>query len=382
MNITIVASKYLPALGGVEIAVQNLAKEWTKQGHNVQIITNRFSRMLPQSEVIDGARVYRFFFVWGLPKPSCLSILKFMVQLMLIPHALIATYWLLRRQKAEAVNLHFVGGPAPYIYLLSFVYPCKYVISLHGEDVEGDPFLSRLRMALFANLLKRIHLITSNSRYLGQKAAELVPDIKHKLVIIGNGVDVREIERTAPYVHNRPYILGMGRLVHKKGMDLLIRAFAKLPRRLPPLDLIIGGDGPESKKIQELVRELGVADRTVFWNGASRKESIALIKGAEAVVVPSRKEAFGIVVLEGVAAGKPVIAARVGGIPELAEILPDVELVEPDNPGVLEKEISRVLRERKSLAGDCRLQEKREPLLAVYSWPQIASDLAKKMSDL
>jgi len=379
MNITIVASKFLPALGGVEIAVWNLAKEWKRQGHSVQIITNRFSRNLPQREVIDGVGVYRFFYVWGLPPMSVLPILKFLVQVILIPLTFGGTWLLFRRHKTHVVNLHFVGGPAPYVYLLSYLFRCKYVVSLHGDDVEADPFRSRVRMVLLENLLKRADLVTINSKYLEQRVTTLVSGVREKLAAIGNGVDIEEIGRIPAYTHRRPYVLGLGRLVHKKGMDVLVQAFALLSERVKDLDLIIGGHGPEEEKIRILARELRIPDRVVLWGETSRFHSIALIKGAEVLVVPSRREPFGIIVLEGAVSGKPVVATRVGGIPELAQMLPNVELVEPQDPVALKEKIEQVMERKNYYLQSERLKETARVLSRRYSWRGIALSLSKMM---
>ncbi|HVO65213.1 MAG TPA: glycosyltransferase family 4 protein, partial [Syntrophales bacterium] len=131
------------------------------------------------------------------------------------------------------------------------------------------------------------------------------------------------------FKQNQPYIFAAGRFVHKKGFDILIRAFHSLIERGYDSDLILAGDGPELPNYVELANTLKVnwvkrnqnldekSPCLIFWGWANKDEIKALMAGSEVFVVPSRKEPFGLVVLEAMAAETPVIATNVGGIPEI-----------------------------------------------------------------
>ena len=105
---------------------------------------------------------------------------------------------------------------------------------------------------------------------------------------------------------DRKWVVGLGRLTHEKGFDLLVRAFAQTASRRPRWDLVIFGEGPERGALEELVEELGLAER-VFLPGWTDDVG-AVLKRAGMFVLPSRYEGFPNALLEAMAAGLPVIS--------------------------------------------------------------------------
>jgi glycosyltransferase involved in cell wall biosynthesis len=111
----------------------------------------------------------------------------------------------------------------------------------------------------------------------------------------------------------------MGRLVHKKGFDLLIRAFALLTSEFPQVQLLIAGDGEERAAVEGLIDELKLCKRVVLLGFADRATSLALFWGCAFFVLSSRVEPFGIVVAEAMAAHKAVLATKSGGVVDLMQ---------------------------------------------------------------
>ena len=139
---------------------------------------------------------------------------------------------------------------------------------------------------------------------------------------------------------NAPLIVSYGRMVHKKGFDLLIQAFAELHQAYPGARLLIGGDGPERQNLQALVETLGLADAVSFPGWV--EDTAGFLDQADLFVLPSRDEPFGIVVLEAMARGLPLVATRSHGP---REILDDTQawLCETDQAAGLERAISAAL---------------------------------------
>jgi glycosyltransferase involved in cell wall biosynthesis len=119
---------------------------------------------------------------------------------------------------------------------------------------------------------------------------------------------------------DRLVVAGLGRFAHEKGFDVLVRAMALLPGAT----LVLAGAGPEGRRLQRLSRGLDV--RFLGW----LDDVDVPIAAADVVAVPSRREGLGLVALEAAARGRPVVASRVGGLPE---IVPN--LVPPDDPAAL-----------------------------------------------
>ena len=126
----------------------------------------------------------------------------------------------------------------------------------------------------------------------------------------------------------------VGTMRDLKGPDMLIRALAQLNReKETDFTAILVGDGPEKPELMRLTQQTGLADRIRFLPGMGAREAFAL---GSIVVVPSRAEAFPYIVLEALAAGKAVIASRVGGIPEVFGST-SAALVEPDVESLADK---------------------------------------------
>jgi glycosyltransferase involved in cell wall biosynthesis len=123
-------------------------------------------------------------------------------------------------------------------------------------------------------------------------------------------------------------------LDHKKGLDILIRAFAKAFRGRSSVRLYLCGDGPLAVQLKALAAELGVGETVVFRGRLAKAEVVKILDGADFFVLPSRMETFGVVVIEALARGVPVIATRSGGPEYIVEESTGL-LVEPEDEGQL-----------------------------------------------
>jgi len=141
---------------------------------------------------------------------------------------------------------------------------------------------------------------------------------------------------------NRDGLLFVGRLVSVKGGDLAVKALRRLREKGVDTTLTICGDGPEREALEQQVADAGLEDAVIFEGWTALDELAAHYRTAELLLVPSRYEPFGIVALEAIAGGCPVVAARTGGLPEAVD---DCGLlVPPDDSGALADAIERVRR--------------------------------------
>jgi glycosyltransferase involved in cell wall biosynthesis len=134
-------------------------------------------------------------------------------------------------------------------------------------------------------------------------------------------------------------VLFVGRFYRRKRVDVLLRAASMLRSTVSELEIRIVGNGPCRESWHELARDLDLGD-TVTWLGdVTRKQLAAEYNRCDAFCLPSVQEGFGIVLLEAMAAGKPIVAARAAAIPEVA---PHAVLVEPDNPEALAEGLRQI----------------------------------------
>lgn len=144
-------------------------------------------------------------------------------------------------------------------------------------------------------------------------------------------------------------ILCVARLVPEKGVDVLLRAVATLFETarvgdpLPPLRLLVAGEGPQDAALRSLAAELGLGDRVALLG--HRQDVPALLDLADVVALPSRAEGLSLVLLEALVAGRPVVAARAGGMGELVTDGEDGLLVPAEDPLALAAAVRRLLTE-------------------------------------
>ena len=215
-----------------------------------------------------------------------------------------------------ALPIYYLGSPSLFLWLLHHLRHFRLVVSLHGGDVDGEPYRNRFNHWLFRAVLARAYRVTACSQALLDQALTLAPEIASKVKVIHNGVDVGLFATAPPYQHLRPYLLAVGQLEWHKGFDLLISAFAHVAKEFQTIDLLIVGEGSEHLALQAQIQAEGLGKQVHLLGAMGREQVASLMRSCMAMVIPSRREPFGIVALEARAAGKPIIATRVGGLPE------------------------------------------------------------------
>ena len=222
-----------------------------------------------------------------------------------------------------------------------------------------------LRRSRYALLLHQADMIVGVSR---QVVADPIGDGTPvaRTQVIYNGIDFARMT-TPPGTDLRPelgipadaVVIGaVGSLIHRKGYDILVRALSVLPRNRPP-HLLIAGDGPEQGALQGLAQQLGIADRVHFLG--FRNPVSDVYRSCDIVALASRAEAFGLVLAEAGYSYRPVVATRVGGIPEVIVEGSTGYLVPPDDVEAMAGALSRLtqdpaLRAAFGLAGRARAE--------------------------
>lgn len=317
MNIAIFASAFYPHFGGVEEACRHLALEYRRRGHGAHVLTTRHPQDLPAHETVEGIGIWRFPFEMPRARPAGMA--RFARR---FPSDLRAVSRLLKTLESDIIHVQCVGPNGLYALAAARTTGLPLVVTTQGERTMDAGRLYQTSAAAnwtLRRLLRRADYVTACSRQTlddAKQFAGFALDAKSRPVY--NGIDLAEFDGIPPYVHPRPYLLGIGRVVPQKGFDLLIDAYARLHARLPDApDLIIAGDGPERAGLEAQADALGLGGRVHLVGRADRPLATALFRGCTVFALPSRQEPQGIVSLEAMACAKPVVAARVGGVPEV-----------------------------------------------------------------
>ncbi len=167
------------------------------------------------------------------------------------------------------------------------------------------------------------------------------------------------------------YLLFVGRLRIRKGVEVLLEALRELRREIPGAALRIAGDGEHRAALERAAADLGPAVAFLGTRDAARVRT--LLRGAAALVVPSIYEGMPLVVLEAMEAGAPVVASAVSGIPEVVVDGETGWLVPPEDPRALARALEAVLTDpgearRRGEAGRRRVDERYRPAVAAASW--------------
>jgi glycosyltransferase involved in cell wall biosynthesis len=340
MKVIIITNVYLPQIGGVEFVVYHLSRTLKAENCEVSIITSHSQPNLPPLEITDGIKVYRTYL--GIFGNSARSSVYFVLSFL---PSIIRLVKIIKIEKPDIINFHFSDSAALYVLLLKRIFSLPVVVSVHGNDIQKFPEESLIYRRLTTALLKKADFVTACSKSLLKDAIRLEPSVKGKSNPIGNGIDLSEFDLKDIYKSDKPYIFSFGRLEHKKGFDVLINSFKIISKEFPNYDLIIAGDGAKKNELQNLIDNLGLDKKVKLTGALSRKEILKLLNGCEIFICPSRIEPFGIVNLEAMAAGKPVIASRVDGVPEVIEDGVNGILVEPENVNQLAETIANLLND-------------------------------------
>ena len=158
---------------------------------------------------------------------------------------------------------------------------------------------------------------------------------------------IQEMKSGLGFMPDAPLIGFIGRLVGEKGPDLFLRAVPKVLNRFPNARFCVVGDGEMKKDLSTLVDTLGIQEAVTFLGGQEHVSS--LISCFDFVVIPSLREGFGLVALESLTQGKPVIASRVGGLPELVQHEQNGLLIPPGQPTAIAEAIIRLISNQDEL---------------------------------
>ena len=321
MKVLIVASDYAPTVGGVQTAVRNIAKNLQRRGHACVIISALPAGAVAPVERVDDAMVHRFPWgrrpLWSLPFRAA--------------QTLLGIARVVRAFKPDLVYVHFLTINALYVLLLHYVLNFRLIVSARGNDIQGIPLRSSLQRWMLHRLFHRANAILFCSSYVQRDAETYLKNISPRTFVgvVGDGFDPDEFVRPTVFQNAMPYVLAMGRLVHKKGFDLLMRAFAQIADEFPRVQLLFAGDGVERAALEKQIAELNLRERVRLLGFADRPTTLALFWGCEFFVLSSRLEPFGIVVAEAMAAHKAVLATKSGGVIDLMQDGVNGLLVEP-----------------------------------------------------
>jgi glycosyltransferase involved in cell wall biosynthesis len=332
-------------IGGIFRHIVDLADAQAKAGHAVGIICDSTTGGRFEDDIIAKAAANLALGATRFPMRRSISFADFAAGRRVLAH--------LGKLMPDVLHCHGAKGGAYGRLIAAFLgrsRPIACLYAPHGgtlhfdeKSLEGmiyfrvERFFERLTDAL-------IHV----SAYEAETYRRKVGIPRCQAVVIRNGLREEEFLKVAPREDARDLLL-LGMLRDLKGTDVFLDAVAKLEQRYGrKVTANVIGQAEEPERYRALASSLGIADRVTFSEPMPAREAFA---GARAIVVPSRAESMPYVVLEAIAAGMPIVATRVGGIPEIFGPAAN-ELVPPGDAASLALAIENLFAHPGRMAAD------------------------------
>lgn len=346
--------------GGVNQVVLNLHRQLLLAGEfEPLILINDWAYPRPVEKMVDGRRTLylRIAPPWTGERPA----VAFLKWLFFSPVWLSDLLGVCRRYRVAAFNVHYPSPSAFPIALLRSVGLVRsdLILSFHGADLITARKAGPRERRLWRFVLRHATAVVACSKAFAAEVQEFAGSAVRFVHAIPNGLDVdhflaeRDPGASPPGIPtDRPFILSVATWDPRKGLDVLLRAFADIRRAHPGLALVlVGREGGAESALRALAGELALEPDVVFVDSVPHAQVGAFLERATVFCLASRSETFGISILEAGAYSLPVVATRVGGIPE---IIVDGEtglLVNPDDPRALGAALDRLLSDE-TLARD------------------------------
>jgi glycosyltransferase involved in cell wall biosynthesis len=334
LRIALVCDWFLPRLGGLELHLRDLAQHLTAVGHTVEVITPT-----PGDAVVEGIRVHRI----DAPRLPGVGVIWTRRGIRKIREVIQQGHY-------DVVHSHVsIISPAAYVGALAAQrLDLPTVLTFHSLTL-GPRFLFRL-LGRVLGLRRWEAIVSAVSTMAARRIAPLVA--RDSVLRLPNGIDpIRWRVAPGPKDPKEVHLITVMRLNRKKRPTALIRAFAALRQRVPELTfwLRIIGDGPQRRKLERLVRKLGLQEHVYFFGYRTREQIRDLFADADIFVLAAKLESFGLAALEARTAGLPVVAMADTGI---------ADFIHDEREGLLAKSDAHFIEQLARLSRDRKLRER------------------------
>jgi glycogen(starch) synthase len=360
VRILLLAWEHPPRLhGGLGRHVHGLSRALAADGHEVHVVANGTTSS-PSRSVDEGVQVH------GAPALAGAGAGSWFDGVAAANESLTATALpLLAGTDFDVVHAHdWMVADATTAVLAA--HPLPLVATIHATErgrhqghLPGH--LSARIDALERSLARAAEEIIVCSTAMAEQVADHLGVQPQRLTVVPNGVRSSEFAEMSPEAiatwrgrltpEGMPLVVFAGRLEHEKGVHVLLRAVASLQSEERALHLAVAGTGTQEEELRRLAATGGLeAGSVVFTGFLDRPDLAALYAAADVVAAPSIYEPFGLVALEAMAAGTPVVAARAGGLAEVVEHRESGLLVPVGDEVALAAAIDEVLTDRRLAA--------------------------------
>ena len=354
-------------------------------------------------EIMEGLNVYRFPYFYPakyqrlaygggiLPNLKRSHLAKIQVPLLFLSELFYA-FKIIREKKIDVIHSHWIIPNGLIGAICKKIQKKKHLLTLHAAGLFALERLP-LKKKIANFVVEHCDKITVVSSYIHERLLNLIQpkildNIKNKTEIIPMGVNTslfrlntNKNELKIKYsIKSKSVLLFTGRLAEKKGLAYLIKAMPEVLSKSSNTELIICGDGPLKKEMEQLVKEIDLEKFVRSTGYVTNKEKIDYLSLSDILIVPSivaqsgDTEGLPVVILEGLAAGKPIIASDVSGVKDVIKDGWNGFLVEQRNPEQIAEKVLELLNEE-----ELRVRFSKNALETAkkYDWEVIGGEYEK-----
>ena len=317
MNIVFFSDSYRPYVSGVVRSIENYSCFLRKRGHRVYIFA-------PDYAGVDAneKNVFRFKSLPAVIYPSFRISLPFSLRIL----------DKLKELKADVIHSHspFLMGRLSLWAADKLIIPHVFTYhTLYEQYTHYFPGISGLLSYLISRYVKnycsRSNLIITPSKFVKKKIDE--KGISSPVSVVPTGINLEEYKKDSELDIRKKYdigekeniILSVGRLGKEKNIDFLLKVINKLSRSGKKVRMLIVGEGPQKENLKKMSEKLKLGEIVIFAGGCAPEEVFNYYKEADLLVFSSCSETQGLVLLEAMAAGLPVVAVDAGGVSTVVE---------------------------------------------------------------
>lgn len=315
LRILVINYEYPPIGGGGGVICRDIAEEVSAMGHHVTVVTSEFQG-LSKNEEVNGVRVFRVPVAFRKKQnvaslPSMLSY---------VPSSISKVNDLLKRENFDVINTHFAIPSGPAGNYLSKKFGIPNILSIHGGDIF-DPSKSMSPHKTFGLKQTVRKMLLNADRVVAQSSdtkrnASTLYNVQRDIDVIPLGIKPNNFphksRKELGLSEDKNIFITVGRLITRKNLNELIDIFLRIRKNFE-CELIIVGDGPEKESLQQKINNLNLSNDIKLVGRVSEELKYQYLSAADIYLSTAIHEGFGIVFLEAMECGLPVICYDRGG---------------------------------------------------------------------